>query len=118
MLGKPYKHKGRGPDFYDCLGVILEYYNLPDPKISYSPHWDDPINLNIEQYIQEYFIKVDKFKPNDLILFQMGENTPPKHMAVYVEKDIILHAYWGRAVTKSFLNPFWGKRIRSIWRLK
>lgn len=28
LLGKPFRHRGRGPKFYDCAGVIKQAYRL------------------------------------------------------------------------------------------
>jgi cell wall-associated NlpC family hydrolase len=39
LLGLPYKAGGRGPDFYDCWGVVIAFYKeagitIPDPRSS------------------------------------------------------------------------------------
>lgn len=53
LIGKPYAEHGRGPDGYDCIGVVMDVYrrelavDLPDPKPGadgielFSSLWDE-----------------------------------------------------------------------------
>ncbi|PHR94312.1 MAG: peptidase P60 [Robiginitomaculum sp.] len=118
-IGTPYLHqastKGAGSD---CLGLVRgvwrELYGAEPAMIPpYSPDWAERGEGEIlKTAADSYLTPVDlaHIKPADILLFRMRVGVPAKHMAIVLEDDLILHAYWGRAVTKSFLSPFWRAR--------
>ena len=109
-IGTPYRHqasaKGAG---CDCLGLVRGvwrnlYGTEPAAVPPYTPDWAEKNG--------KYLTSVDlaHTKPGDVLLFRMQYGVPAKHMAIVLGGDLIVHAYWGRAVTKSFLSPFWRNR--------
>lgn len=118
-IGTPYRHqassKGAG---CDCLGLVRGVWrNLygaePAPVPPYTPNWAEKDGEEIlKQAADQYLTSVDlaQIKPADVLLFRMQGGVPAKHMAIVLSGNLIVHAYWGRAVTKSFLAPFWQKR--------
>jgi len=115
-IGTPYLHqasaKGAG---CDCLGLVRGiwralYGEEPASLPPYTPDWAaygeaEILHAACAQYLCP--IEIASARPGDVLLFRMQAGVPAKHMAVIIEDDLILHAYWGRAVTKSFLAPFW-----------
>ena len=118
-LGTPYQHqmsnKGAG---CDCLGLVRGiwrafYGDEPIAMPPYSPDWaeaggEEILKNAADQFLQP--IDIAKARPADVLLFRMQAGVPAKHIAVVLGDDLIVHAYWGRAVTKSFLAPFWKSR--------
>ena len=118
-VGTPYRHqastKGAG---CDCLGLVRGVWrNLygaePASVPPYTPDWAEKNGEEIlKQAADQYLIPIclTQTKPGDVLLFRMQLGAPAKHMAIVLGDDLIVHAYWGRAVTKSFLARFWANR--------
>ncbi len=118
-VGTPYLHqasaKGAG---CDCLGLIRgiwrEIYGT-EPAIppAYTPDWAEKSKIETLKIAADKYLKpiaLQDIRPADILVFRMQSGVPAKHMALVLGDDQILHAYWGRAVTKSFLAPFWKAR--------
>ncbi|WP_017930157.1 NlpC/P60 family protein [Robiginitomaculum antarcticum] len=118
-IGTPYRHqaccKNAGTD---CLGLIRGlwaelYGSLPELPPPYSPDWAERAGRET-LYAAAARHMVEKplsaAKPGDMLLFRMAANSPVKHAAIISAPDKIIHAYWARAVTESFLIPYWQRR--------
>ncbi len=118
-LGTPYQHqmssKGAG---CDCLGLVRGlwrafYGDEPAALPPYTPDWAENSGEETLKNAADKFlnpIPVSQSRPADILLFRMQMGVPAKHVAIVLGDDLIVHAYWGRAVTKSFLAPFWKSR--------
>jgi len=118
-IGTPYLHqastKGAG---CDCLGLIRGIWRAlygAEPAVlpPYTPDWAEHGGPETLQYAADKYlnpIEISAVRPADVLLFRMQAGVPAKHMAILIEDNLILHAYWGRAVTRSFLAPFWKTR--------
>ncbi|MBL4871007.1 MAG: C40 family peptidase [Robiginitomaculum sp.] len=118
-IGTPYRHqastKAAG---CDCLGLVRGiwrkfYGDEPLNMPPYTPNWAEKGGAEILKNTADQYlcpVSLAKSKPADVLLFRMQAGVPAKHMAILLKDDLIIHAYWGRAVTKSYLAPFWQKR--------
>ena len=118
-VGTPYQHqcstKYAG---CDCLGLVRGVWRTlygfePAPLPPYSPDWAEVGGAETLRDAAAHYldpIPLDQAKPGDVILFRMRADVPAKHMAILLDEDLIVHAYWGCAVTKSFLAPYWVRR--------
>jgi len=118
-IGTPYQHqcstKNAG---CDCLGLVRGIWRKlygaePVTLPPYTPDWaergdTETLRDGADQYLDR--VDLTTARPGDVLLFRMQAGVPAKHMAVLVEADLIVHAYWGRAVTRSFLAPYWVRR--------
>ena len=118
-VGTPYRHQASEKMVgCDCLGLVRgvwrafyddEYISVPP----YTPDWaergqHETLKLAADTYLNP--IEIKDAQAGDVMLFRMQAGVPAKHMAFLLDDDCIVHAYWGRAVTRSFLAPFWIKR--------
>ena len=124
-LGTPYRHqasvKGWGAD---CLGLVRGVWREvegPEPERvpAYRPDWaevggEELLLAAARRWLVE--LPVSAAEPGDVLLFRMSPEAPAKHCAVLCAPDRILHAYWGRAVTESWLIPWWRARLRHAFR--
>ncbi len=118
-VGTPYQHQcSRKMHGCDCLGLIRgiwrKLYGEEPAKIPpYTPDWHEGGNEILLQAANKYLVPKDlaKTEPADVLVFRMQEGVIAKHMAIMLDDDLIVHAYWGRAVTRSVLNPFWSRRL-------
>ena len=118
-VGTPYLHQASAKCAgCDCLGLVRGVWRAlygAEPAVlpPYTPDWaehggEETLKTAADQYLNP--IEISHARPADVLLFRMQAGVPAKHMAIIIEEDLILHAYWGRAVTRSFLAPFWKTR--------
>ena len=128
-LGTPYRHqasvKGAGAD---CLGLVRgvwrEVYGAePEALPPYTPDWAErggaeTLREGAQRHLREVSLKAAR--PGDVILFRIAAGAPAKHCAILsdgtAETGRIIHAYWGRAVTETWLTPWWRRRAACAFR--
>lgn len=121
-IGTPYQHqaslKGVG---CDCLGLVRGvwralYGDEPEPTPSYRADWAE---VSGEELLLEAArrwmieIPIKAARPGDVLLFRMTPEAAIKHCALISHSGPpgrIVHAYWGRAVTESWLGDWWASR--------
>ena len=92
LLGKPYKAHARGPEAYDCYGLVIEVekrlgHTMPDlyTKLSNSDQWEfDPHNVDFASEMTG-MVKTDKPSFGDVIVFFKKGRI--YHTAVYLKND-------------------------------
>lgn len=122
-IGTPYQHqasvKGVG---CDCLGLVRGVWRAlygaePEVVVPYRADWAEVTGeerlLNAaRRWLVE--IPVETVRPGDVVLFRMSPQAAVKHCALVSEAGSpgrIVHAYWGRAVTESWLGGWWRSRL-------
>lgn len=66
LLGKEFEYGGRGPDKYDCYGLVMEVRNrvgLPTPDEYFSCKDPIVISSNYDDAITKYFIRLTNPQP-------------------------------------------------------
>ena len=118
-IGTPYRHqaciKGVGTD---CLGLIRGvweqlYGDMPETPPPYSPDWAERSGRETLRDAAARHMTaapLHKARIGDVLLFRMCPRSLAKHAAILSAPDKIIHAYWARAVTESFLIPYWQSR--------
>lgn len=118
-LDTPYLHQASAKHAgCDCLGLIRGVWRTfygAEPLVlpPYTPDWAERSGREtLLEAAQSCLLQIpiDQARPGDVLLFRMEPNSPAKHCAILSAPDRILHAYWGRAVTESFLIPYWLRR--------
>lgn len=118
-IGTPYRHQactqGAGTD---CLGLIRGvwaklYGDMPEAPPPYSPGWAERSSVETLRDAAARHMRpaaLHEARTGDVLLFRMTPHSPAKHAAILSAPDKIIHAYWARAVTESFLIPYWQSR--------
>ena len=118
-LDTPYQHQasqcGAGAD---CLGFIRGiwrdiYGYEPEAPPAYTPDWaEENGEETLYRAARKWLIEIDNSaaQPGDVLLFRMHAQSPCKHIGLLYAPQILLHAYWGKAVIYSHLVPFWRRR--------
>lgn len=118
-LGTPYLHQASVKQAgCDCLGLVRgiwrAFYGAEPRAIEpYTPDWAERFGREtLVEAARESLTEIDQStaQPGDVIIFRMAPDAPAKHCAILSAPDRIIHAYWGRAVTESFLIPYWQRR--------
>ena len=92
LLGKPYKVHGRGPDSYDCYGLVIEVEKrlgreLPDLYEIFEKKSEVRDTLLATQAVG--LIKTDSPSFGDIIVFKKKGHID--HIAVYLKNDDFIH---------------------------
>lgn len=123
-LGTPYQHqasaKGAG---CDCLGLIRGVWRAfhgdePEPTPPYTPDWAEregveTLLITARRHLLER--DVVAAQPGDVLLFRMEPRAPAKHAAILDEQNVLIHAYWGRAVVRSRFGAWWRARCTAAF---
>lgn len=117
-LDTPYQHQASVRNVgCDCLGLIRGIWRAlysvePESPPNYTPDWAEECGEEtLLQAARRWLWPADDPQPGDVLLFRMCAGSPCKHIAILVAPDRLIHAYWGRAVVESWLDPFWSRRL-------
>lgn len=117
-IDTPYRHQAsvRGVGC-DCLGLIRGiwrelYGEEPEAAPNYTPDWAEKSGEEtLLRAAQRWLHLQDDPQPGDVFLFRLRPGVPCKHVGIVGPDDTVIHAYWGRSVVTSWLDPFWRRRI-------
>ncbi|HWA00166.1 MAG TPA: NlpC/P60 family protein [Caulobacterales bacterium] len=123
-IGTPYQHQASAKHAgCDCLGLVRGvwralYGDEPEAPPGYTPDWaersgGETLLAAARRHLVQ--IAVDAAAPGDVLLFRMHADAPIKHAAILDEDRRIIHAYWGRAVVRSRLAPWWRARLAAAF---
>jgi len=116
FVGKSFEDGGRGPDSYDCWGLVKDVFSsfgieVPDYKISCFASKE--IDSKIEECKRQW-IRLDKPEVPCLVVIKADPNVPRActHCGVYVLPGKFLHAQNNRGSILTPTNhPYWKTRI-------
>ena len=118
LLGKGFKYNGRGPDEYDCYGLVKEIYHRIGVELPEYASTDNCslINQMIEQG-KELFTKIEKPEPFCIVLFQIIPGYV-SHIGVVLGDCIkFIHISQGISVAVERLdNKLWERRNRGYYK--
>ena len=94
ILGKPYKAHGRGPDGFDCYGLVIEVEkrlgkNMPD-LYEKMKHDGKDIHDALSTSKEEGYIKVSKPEFGDVVIM-FNKKGQIHHTGVYLKNDDFIH---------------------------
>ena len=97
LLRKPYKAHGRGPNNFDCYGLVIEVerrlgHKMPDlyTRLADVRNWDfDPHNVDFSTEMTG-LIKTDKPSFGDVIIF-FDDKGRICNTGVYLKNDDFIH---------------------------
>ena len=109
LIGKPYLHHGRGPDGYDCYGLVIEAesrYGVDLPDYEYLRATALPEKSG-EEIGRGRAKKIPSPVPGAMLLFgnARGLNT---HIGVYVGDGMFIHCTMREGVRVERLGPRMG----------
>lgn len=112
LLGKPWRKDARGPEAYDCVGLLLEIERrLGYPVPAYASEVRELATA------MECWEPVSEPVPGDAILIRSVD--PRWHIGVVSGGGWMIHALQGVGVVKERYNSFpWQHRIEGFYRWK
>ena len=125
-LGTPYQHgqSARGVGC-DCLGLVRGVWRAlygaePCAVPAYTGDWAE---VGATERLKEAFdqwlepMPLSEARAGDVLIFRMRDNAIAKHAAILSAGDVddtraqLIHAYWGHAVTETWLGHWWRLRL-------
>ncbi|MCX5812111.1 MAG: C40 family peptidase [Proteobacteria bacterium] len=98
LLGKPYKNAAKGPDAFDCSGLV--YYVYKKVNIVLPVMTEGLIKAG-------YDVARDSVLPGDLVFFKIKKNL---HSGIMINKTDFVHSSNSRGVTvDSIESKYWQK---------
>lgn len=119
-IGTPYQHqaalKGVG---CDCLGLIVgvwrELGGEHDQAIPpYSPDWAEAMRREtLAEGFRTYLTEIvpRAAAAGDVVLFRWRSHLPAKHAAILTDKNRMVHAQDGAAVSEVPVSDWWRRRM-------
>lgn len=110
LLGKPFCDGARGPEDYDCVGLLLELERRRGVEL---PEWGS--HARELRGALAHWQPVTDPEPGDGILFT--SDRPLWHVGVVCGGGYMIHAHPGCGVARVRYDAFpWHKRIRGFYR--
>jgi cell wall-associated NlpC family hydrolase len=122
-VGLPFKEKGRGPDGYDCWGIVREILDkefgitgLPDYVGSYTSVGDKrSVSAAVTAGLAEGWQRVDKANDGTLVILRLAGR--PWHCAIAVNSEWMLHVVEGANTCLERMDSMvWNDRIEGYYR--
>ena len=94
LLGKPYRHLARGPDAYDCYGLLLEVFRRRGIVIrDYTYTRNVPGRVDLMNGVIPTYWRRTEIKPGAALLFHQSGD--PAHCGMALDLDRFIHASAG-----------------------
>jgi cell wall-associated NlpC family hydrolase len=92
LIDKPYRHLGRGPVAYDCLGVLLTVAKATrqiDPDFDYRDYTEDTSHYQLELEIAKHMTRLRHWQdaePGDVLLQRFHVAQPASHIIIISQR--------------------------------
>lgn len=96
LVGKRFCYGGRGPDLYDCWGLVMEIHRRLGVEL---PDYKNPTDVKgvVQLMSQEIYLwKECEQKPGATMYMRVGRD--PHHVGFYLGKNRFIHAHEGAGV--------------------
>lgn len=123
-IGAGFQEKGRGPDFFDCWGLLKHIYQYDHPKAFILPGYEelyestsdrDTLGRVIFDERQKGWAEVPAPQEFDAILLRM--RGVPMHVGIVTRAGHMLHCAHGiGAVHERFDSMRWSSKVLGFFR--
>lgn len=120
-IGKPFEDKGRGPDTFDCWGLVkgvlqqqFGQHGLPDYLDGYDSAKDRTVArlLSMER---ARWSQVETPQLGDVVLIRVLGR--PQHVGIVVARNMMLHTDRGTESCLEYIDsPRWRSRVEGYFR--
>ncbi len=109
QIGKPYSLGGKGPNSFDCSGLVYYCYKQAGYNLPASTKRLKKVGKRVAGRL-----KFRKLKKGDILFFKIGKLLgSPNHVGIYVGNKLMIHASPSKGVVKVYLdNKYWRKHFK------
>ncbi len=118
-IGCPYVHGAKGPDSFDCTGLVYWVLNhIEGYRFGYlTPYrW-----RSADKYMKPAPIKItsiDAIKPGDIVIFHIeGLDSTRGHAGIASSDTLMIHAVNDCVKETSYKQKYWKARFVCAWRI-
>ena len=112
LIGKPFEIGARGPDKYDCYGLLTEVFKRAGLQV---PDYESPSDGKIIAAMMSKEVELwekTHLEPGAALLFKIPGST---HVGVYLGNDKFIHSWQGCGVLIERLTN-WQQRLVGVYR--
>jgi cell wall-associated NlpC family hydrolase len=121
-VGLPYRDHGRGPEAFDCWGLVrlvyLEVFKIELPSFVdgyLSASWDAEGVAALVVHERARWREVQDRREGDVVVIRMAAR--PRHVGLWLEGNRMLHTLAGHdSALESLESPKWARRIDGVYR--
>lgn len=120
-IGAKFLHQARGPDAYDCVGIVISIANelgISDFQTTAYPRFPNPQEMRglLERHLD--YVRWDAVLPGDILWFRAPQ---PQHLAIVTQRDPMqmVHAFARTgSVVETGVDHFWRQRLVACFRYR
>lgn len=116
LIGKPYRRGGRGPDAYDCFGLLIEVCRRSNITLPNEPTGPTPED-NHRAFLQgvDLFRKLPQPQDKCMVLLSVDSKLC-NHCGFVVQYPYFIHVLEKKCVVIERLDSlFWKSRVRGYY---
>jgi cell wall-associated NlpC family hydrolase len=103
LMGKPYKNGGRGPDSFDCSGLVYYTYKKTGMALPVTAEEQGKSGVDVSR---------DEIQPGDLVIFKIKRDF---HVGIMVNEKEFIHASKSRGVAIDDLSlAYWARSLQGF----
>ena len=117
FVGLPYENEGRGPEAFDCLGLLIAVNRdvfgkeIEDPGFSMA----QALRPSNRKKLEHQFERAETPTEGDALLFNLGRRA--LHVGVYINENLMLHSHFDLSTVERWSGPNWFCRFVGAYRL-
>ena len=118
LIGKPFAYHGRGPDSYDCLGLVMEIFKRNNIPIEAFTSLENPAEISNKLTAHANQLhEIPSPRPLAVVTFCI---VPPyvSHLGVIIDNyGRFIHAIQDCSVSIENINsPLWHRRVKGFYK--
>ncbi len=114
LIGKPYQEGGRGPEAYDCAGLVVEIQHRlgRDITIPHTPEGRAAQHVSMLRILAHDWRRLHGPEPGCVVFFESQS-----HLGTVVDITRFIHTEedFGAVLIESLGSPRWWRAGRSFW---
>lgn len=119
LIGVPFQYGGRGPNTYDCWGLVMELYRRRGIKLpDYQSNSDTGV-IAAKMAVGIQLFQPCEYRPGAILAIRIpvGGHSPVAHVGVLLDHGRFIHTWEKTAgVTIERIEPTWKHRIAGAYR--
>ena len=118
FVGAPHVEMGRGPEGFDCLGLLIAVQRrvfgrtVPDPACSLAQGLRPAHRAALEASVSR--VALDDAQEGDALLF--FEAGRALHVGVAIDQSLMLHSHRVEACVEAWRGPRWFGKLEGVYR--
>ncbi len=118
LLGKTFRYGGRGPDHYDCYGLVMELYRRQGIDLPEYESFADPrlIDAGLSDGRERWVTGIDQPEPGCMVMFRIH---PPyvSHIGVMLDSLRFIHIMHKTSVVVERIDSLlWRDKLAGYYR--